>query len=171
MAARLETSSRQYGVPILISHFTHELFSPEVQQYCRRVDVCTVKGSNVPISVYTYDCLQNQQFLVKGPREKNEKWCPEDGPLIVSKKKSNRRSETSVAIDSVSTKSEAPQEPLIYFGKSDEDASEVFDNDADLTMLRNHVTDECKSRQYLAFTASLHHCPLTLPLIALSYPP
>ena len=62
MAARLETSSRQYGVPLLASHFVHELMSETAQNKCRRLDICTVKGSEVPINIYTYDCLQDQIF-------------------------------------------------------------------------------------------------------------
>ena len=62
MAARLETSSRQYGVPLLASHFFHELMSAEGRDFCRKIDVCTVKGSEVPIGVYTYDALQEQTF-------------------------------------------------------------------------------------------------------------
>lgn len=62
MAARLETSSRQYGVPLLASHFVHELMSETAQSRCRRVDIVTVKGSEVPISIYTYDALQDQVF-------------------------------------------------------------------------------------------------------------
>lgn len=62
MAARLETSSRQYGVPLLASHFFHELMSAEGRDFCRKIDVCTVKGSEVPIGVYTYDALQDQVF-------------------------------------------------------------------------------------------------------------
>ena len=65
MAARLETSSRQYGVPLLASHFVHELLSPEVKAKCRKVDVVTVKGSEVPVGVYTYDCLEDQVFKAK----------------------------------------------------------------------------------------------------------
>ena len=65
MAARLETSSRQYGVPLLVSHFVHELLSHEVKQKCRLIDVVTVKGSEVPVGVYTYDCLQDQVFKSK----------------------------------------------------------------------------------------------------------
>jgi hypothetical protein len=65
MAARLETSSRQYGVPLLFSHFVEELLSPEVKEKCRRVDVVTVKGSEVPVGVFTYDCLESQVFKVK----------------------------------------------------------------------------------------------------------
>jgi len=164
MAARLETSSRQYGVPILISHFTHELFSSEVQDYCRRVDVCTVKGSEVPIGVFTYDALQDQAFIHKNTRGKQEKWCPEDGPQIVQKKKIRRMDSTMTSAAKSSKKNTSnkmgfaldeaggqlnPEEddqddnPPV-FAKSDEDPSDVFDNDVDLVMLRNHVTEECK---------------------------
>lgn len=74
MAARLETSSRQYGVPLLASHFVHELLSPEIQNLCRMVDVVTVKGSEVPVGVYTYDCLEDQNFRTKpDPNETKKK--------------------------------------------------------------------------------------------------
>ncbi len=73
MAARLETSSRQYGVPLLISHFVQELLSPEVQAKCRLIDVVTVKGSEVPVGVYTYDCLQDQIFKAKPEKELKRK--------------------------------------------------------------------------------------------------
>jgi hypothetical protein len=63
MAARLETSSKQYQVPLLMSHFFHELLSEIPQKKCRKVDVVTVKGSEVPIGIYTYDCFQDQIFL------------------------------------------------------------------------------------------------------------
>lgn len=62
MAARLETSSKQYGVPLLMSHLVYELLNPSVQQRCRKLDVVTVKGSEVPIGIYTYDCFQDQIF-------------------------------------------------------------------------------------------------------------
>lgn len=62
MAARLETSSKQYGVPLLVSHFVQELMSETAQSKLRRLDIVTVKGSEVPISIFTYDCLQDQTF-------------------------------------------------------------------------------------------------------------
>lgn len=65
MAARLETSSRQYGVPLLASQDVYDLFSHEVQKLCRRVDVVTVKGSAHEIGIYTYDCLEDQAFRSK----------------------------------------------------------------------------------------------------------
>ena len=36
-----------------------------MQTKCRRLDIVTVKGSEVPISIYTYDCLQDQVFCSK----------------------------------------------------------------------------------------------------------
>ena len=55
MAARLETASRQYGVPLLVSQAFHELLSTHTQKYLRRLDIVTVKGSETPIEIYTYD--------------------------------------------------------------------------------------------------------------------
>ena len=62
MAARLETSSKQYGVPLLASQDFYDLMSNEGQSVMRRLDVVTVKGSEVPIGIYTYDALQDQYF-------------------------------------------------------------------------------------------------------------
>lgn len=73
MAARLETSSKQYGVPLLASQSVFELMSTEVQAKCRRLDVVTVKGSEFPIGIYTYDALQSQKFY-------NKKTMPEGMP-------------------------------------------------------------------------------------------
>ena len=71
MAARLETSSKQYGVPLLASQDFFDLMSNEAQSLMRRLDVITVKGSEVPIGIYTYDALQDQTFLEDKQRRKN----------------------------------------------------------------------------------------------------
>lgn len=62
MSARLETSSKQFGVPLLFSQTLYDLLSPEVQDVCRKLDVVTVKGSEHPIAVFTYDARQDQKF-------------------------------------------------------------------------------------------------------------
>lgn len=69
MAARLETASRQYGVPLLMSNCFHELLATPVQRLCRKLDVVTVKGSEQPIGLYTYDVWQDQFFVRR--EEKN----------------------------------------------------------------------------------------------------
>ncbi|GMI46710.1 hypothetical protein TrCOL_g1656 [Triparma columacea] len=62
MAARMEAASRQFGVAVLMTEKFHELMSNDAQAVCRRLDVVTVKGSAVPMPIYTYDTLQNQVF-------------------------------------------------------------------------------------------------------------
>lgn len=62
MAARLETASKQYQVPLLMSHIFHDLLSEVFQKKCRQIDKVTVKGSSIPIGIFTYDCLQDQEF-------------------------------------------------------------------------------------------------------------
>jgi class 3 adenylate cyclase len=69
MAARLETSSRQYGVPLLASQDFYDLLSQYGQLNMRKLDVVTVKGSEVPIGIYTYDCLQDQDFKSEKGRD------------------------------------------------------------------------------------------------------
>eukprot|EP00596_Hydrurales_sp_CCMP1899_P010536 CAMPEP_0119035430 /NCGR_PEP_ID=MMETSP1177-20130426/2426_1 /TAXON_ID=2985 /ORGANISM="Ochromonas sp, Strain CCMP1899" /LENGTH=327 /DNA_ID=CAMNT_0006993655 /DNA_START=1567 /DNA_END=2550 /DNA_ORIENTATION=- len=62
MAARLESASKQYLVPVLMSQNFYELMSDEGKEHCRRIDKVTVKGSLIPIDIYTYDCYQDQVF-------------------------------------------------------------------------------------------------------------
>eukprot|EP00957_Ditylum_brightwellii_P050995 3867209-Ditylum_brightwellii.AAC.1 len=62
MAARMEAASRQFGVAVLMTEKFVELMSPEAQCCCRKLDVVTVKGSEVSMPIYTYDTYQNQIF-------------------------------------------------------------------------------------------------------------
>jgi len=62
MAARMEAATRQFGVSTLITRNFFKLMSPEAQVQCRKIDVVTVKGSNVPMPIYTYDTFQSQVF-------------------------------------------------------------------------------------------------------------
>lgn len=51
-AARLETASRQYKVPLLMSHAFHDLMSDVTKSKCRKIDSVLVKGSSVPIGKF-----------------------------------------------------------------------------------------------------------------------
>jgi class 3 adenylate cyclase len=62
MAARMEVATRQFGVSLLMTRSFHKLLSEPAQKQCRKIDVVTVKGSNVPMPIYTFDTLQNQVF-------------------------------------------------------------------------------------------------------------
>lgn len=72
MAARMEAATRQFGVAILITRNFFKLLSESAQNHCRKVDVVTVKGSNVPMPIYTYDTFQKQVFpQLRAPKYSN----------------------------------------------------------------------------------------------------
>ena len=55
MSARLESSSKQFGVQLLLSDaFVKQLYSSSLKADMRPLDVVTVKGSLQPITLYTY---------------------------------------------------------------------------------------------------------------------
>jgi class 3 adenylate cyclase len=82
MAARLESSSKQYGVPILVSQNFFDLMTEEGKGSCRRLDIVTVKGSEVPIGIYTYDCLQTRVFKSKRAKKAKDESNIDDIPPI-----------------------------------------------------------------------------------------
>eukprot|EP00743_Colponemidia_sp_Colp-15_P004114 GILK01004442.1.p1 GENE.GILK01004442.1~~GILK01004442.1.p1 ORF type:complete len:836 (-),score=113.06 GILK01004442.1:537-3044(-) len=55
MAARLEGATKQYAVPLLISQALHSILSPATRNRCRQVDCVTVKGSTMPMGLFTVD--------------------------------------------------------------------------------------------------------------------
>ena len=59
LAARLETATNIYKVDILLSGDFYELLSDYMKNYCRKIDIVTVKGSNKPIKLYTIDLNKN----------------------------------------------------------------------------------------------------------------
>jgi len=54
-SARLESATKMYGVPILVSHDVVLLLRDSVARKCRPVDKVTVKGSQQPMTLYTFD--------------------------------------------------------------------------------------------------------------------
>lgn len=55
ISSRLESATRQYGVPMLMSDSLFKLLSQRVQRACRRVDRVVVKGASEPMTIYTFD--------------------------------------------------------------------------------------------------------------------
>jgi len=55
LSARLESATKMYGVTILMSEFFASRLSPQVKVGLRRVDVVCLKGSSIPMAVYTCD--------------------------------------------------------------------------------------------------------------------
>ncbi|KAJ0400119.1 hypothetical protein P43SY_009922 [Pythium insidiosum] len=55
MAARLEAATGQFDVPMLISEWFVDELSPEARRYCRKIDRVMVKGSEIPMDLWTFD--------------------------------------------------------------------------------------------------------------------
>ena len=63
MSARLEGATKQFGVKLLFSGVFYGLMQPKVQKLCRMLDRITVKGSLVPIDIYTFDMPKTATLL------------------------------------------------------------------------------------------------------------
>lgn len=82
LASRLEAATKYYGVFLLISHALHERFSKRMQRVCREIDKVTVKGSKLPLGLYTVDLGIEDLPLVKGG---------EPSPVVISQSKKEER--------------------------------------------------------------------------------
>ena len=67
IAARLETATRQFGLSLLISGPLYNLLSNDMKSICRFVDCVMVKGSVLPLDLYTIDV--NLNLKNNGARE------------------------------------------------------------------------------------------------------
>ena len=54
-AARLEAATHMYKTPLLMSGFFVDELSPAARSFCRMLDVVSVKGSQVPLELWTFD--------------------------------------------------------------------------------------------------------------------
>ena len=59
LAARLEAATAQFRCPLLVSGFLMDEVSHATRDLCRLVDVVTVKGSQIPIELWTFDIHQS----------------------------------------------------------------------------------------------------------------
>ena len=153
MAARLETSSRQYGVPVLISQMAWELMSPVVQDLCRKLDVVTVKGSEFPIGIYTYDCNQNHNFK-PAPHDFQTDKPAERRPTNERQGQREKRDSHNygdqevrgLEMGRVNSSIHISQLNAHVFKSAEDDAADCFEEDVDLLDLRSHVTAEFNVR-------------------------
>jgi hypothetical protein len=123
---------------VLLSQVVWELFSPLVQSRCRKLDVVTVKGSEFPIGIYTYDCNQNADF-------KDPKMSPSNRSTIMSPVPTGSttpRQGSPGADETRPATLNASRSGGIKFSDPSDDAGDVFDEDCDLLDLRKHVTEE-----------------------------
>jgi class 3 adenylate cyclase len=77
MSARLESSSKQYGVQMLLSGPFYDALGQNMRKECRPLDCVTVKGSNVPVMLYTHQVSEFARKPVskEGLQEFNSVWA------------------------------------------------------------------------------------------------
>ena len=85
LSSRMEAATKQYGVPFLISSNVYNILSPEMRKICRKIDVVTVKGSKVPITLYTINIslerLDSKQIYNNGSQKNNKSLFANEGNI------------------------------------------------------------------------------------------
>mmetsp|Transcript_37044 Transcript_37044/g.80129 ORF Transcript_37044/g.80129 Transcript_37044/m.80129 type:complete len:183 (+) Transcript_37044:2-550(+) len=78
MASRLEAATKQFRTPLLLSRNFVDLMSKSATSMVRQIDCVTVKGSNEPMGLYTFDTdltaveSEPQSLTLNSPAEKEE---------------------------------------------------------------------------------------------------
>lgn len=119
LSARLESATKLYGIPILMSGDFCDLLGAPVRAKCRHIDCVTVKGSDKPMNLYTFD-------LRLPKRDDQFRQHPFRAPTM------DYSSQAVVHTNSSSTS-------FLH------DVS-IFDTDADLTVLQSHLADDFLDR-------------------------
>lgn len=122
IASRLEAATKQYGVPLLISSDLYRNFSEEIQSFCRKIDVVTLKGSAIPLGLYTIDI--DVEDL---PPEKNHN--------LIDK---------NAIFDKHRMKKEAIQN---FYDKKEFKSKEIFCADKDIKLLMRYFEGQIKSNE------------------------
>jgi class 3 adenylate cyclase len=63
MSEYLESSTKAYGVPLLLSEAFFRLLSPHANKYCRQVDRIKRSDAEEPFGLFTYDADLNYEFV------------------------------------------------------------------------------------------------------------
>lgn len=64
MAEFLESSTKAYGVPLLLSEAFYKLLTPAAAKYCRQIDRIRRSEYEEPFGLFTYDCDMALEFSV-----------------------------------------------------------------------------------------------------------
>eukprot|EP00978_Attheya_sp_CCMP212_P033797 scaffold138328_cov55-Attheya_sp.AAC.2 len=156
-AEYLESSTKKYEVPLLMSEHFFRLLSPEVTKYCRQVDIIK-NGPDEELSrVFTYDTDLNIEF------DKPETHVPF---IFESKRNSDGSLSTTTTLgarDSLLSSSSSPppaskNTPLLKSQTRHLDVIgdvphfylptftvQIWESDEDMVRLRQHFTEKCRA--------------------------
>jgi class 3 adenylate cyclase len=93
MSEYLESSTKAYGVPLLMSEAFFRLLSPHANKYCRQVDRIKRSDAEEPFGLFTYDADLNHEFVVEDEYDKS--------PVTVTQNDGRRKSTSSSAAQGI----------------------------------------------------------------------
>lgn len=144
MAEYLESSTKAYGVPLLMSEAFFRLLTPAANKYCRQVDRLKRSDAEEPFGLFTYDSDLNYEFEADGKLNRRKSLNNSNtaakkslsNTKVVSggKAKNDRDAENQDDEESVSGDSK----PNIVVPKY---TTDVWESDADIVRLRHLVND------------------------------
>ena len=103
IAARLESATRQFGLSLLISGPLYKLLTEEMKHVCRFVDCVMVKGSELPLDLYTIDVnldlkpQDQKKILIMSNKDKRKRFA--DKKELFQKEVEFTRSATKIVLE------------------------------------------------------------------------
>lgn len=103
IAARLESATRQFGLSLLISGPLYKLLTEEMKHVCRYVDCVMVKGSELPLDLYTIDVnldlkpQDQKKILIMSNKDKRKRFA--DKKELFQKEVEFTRSATKIVLE------------------------------------------------------------------------
>lgn len=150
MSEYLESSTKAYGVPLLMSEAFFRLLTPSANKYCRQVDRLKRSETEEPFGLFTYDSDLNYDFEIDGNRNRRKSLSntttskkslpgnakPKSKTNAPAKKSPSR--DVEAAEDEDDEEDEGDSKPDIIVEPYTKDA---WETDLDLVRLRHLVND------------------------------
>lgn len=139
MSEYLESSTKAYGVPLLMSEAFFRLLTPDANKYCRQVDRLKRSETEEPFGLFTYDSDLNYEFETeKVNRRKSLTNTAPATKKSLSNSKSSTNRDVEAAKDDDEESEDGDTKPTVIVKPYTKDA---WETDLDLVRLRHLVND------------------------------
>lgn len=146
MSEYLESSTKAYGVPLLLSEAFYRLLTPSAQKWIRQVDRVRRSENEEPFGLFTYDSdldiewtVPELALMIRNFNSKSNSRSSTRNDLTGRKEKRNRMSISVSSSRSMNDEAPPPlSAPVVTLMPYVE---AVWETDEDIVMLRHHITD------------------------------
>ena len=139
MSEYLESSTKAYGVPLLLSEAFYRLLTPSAQKWIRQVDRVRRSDAEEPFGLFTYDADLDLDWSLPAPLDIVPK-APARGStrsdVTGRKDKTRKNSMKPPEEDSAPPANVAPTVTLVPYEEA------VWETDEDMVLLRHHISDQ-----------------------------